>query len=83
MTPGPAPSTGEDPAMRALYQRYVDARKQTGESVEVKYESVARQVRESLPTLSAQYQGADVKFDVSIKDGKAVLRPVVTLKKNT
>lgn len=69
--------------MRALYQRYVDARKQTGESVEVKYESVARQVRESLPKLSAQYQGADVKFDVSIKDGKAVLRPVVTLKKNT
>ena len=47
----------------------------------MRYESVARQVRESLPKLAAQYQGADVKFDVSIKDGRAVLRPVVTVKK--
>lgn len=74
-------ATSEDPAIQSLYQRYLDARRQTGESTEVRYESVARQVRESLPKLAAQYQGADVKFDVSIKDGRAVLRPVVTVKK--
>lgn len=84
--PAPAPAarpagTGDDPAIQSLYQRYLDARRQTGESTEVRYESVARQVRESLPKLAAQYQGADVKFDVSIKDGRAVLRPVVTVKK--
>lgn len=84
--PAPAPAarpaaTSDDPAIQSLYQRYLDARRQTGESTEVRYESVARQVRESLPKLAAQYQGADVKFDVSIKDGRAVLRPVVTVKK--
>jgi len=76
-----APAGGDDPALKALYQRYVEARRETGESTAVRFEAVARQVRESLPRLAAQYQGADVKFDVTIKDGRAVLRPVVTVKK--
>ncbi len=76
----PAPER-DDPALKALYQRYIEARRETGESTAVRYEVVARQVRDSLPKLAAQYQGADVKFDVTIKDGRAVLRPVVTVKK--
>lgn len=71
----------EDPAVRALYERYVAARRETGDTTEVRYEQVARQLRETLPKLEEKYQGADVKFDVSIKDGKAILRPVVTVKK--
>jgi hypothetical protein len=38
-------------------------------------------VRETLPRLAEKYQGADVRLDVAIKDGKAILRPVVTVKK--
>lgn len=80
--PPSVPNTpAEDPKVRELWQRFVDARKQTGESVDVRYESIARQVRDTLPKLSERYKGADVKFDVAIKDGKAVLRPVVTVKK--
>ncbi len=81
--PRPAPSGGDDPAMRQLYDRYIAARKQTGENADLRYESVAKQVRESLPRLTEKYQGADVRLDVTIKDGKAILRPVVTMKKGT
>lgn len=78
--PPPAPPK-DDPAVRALYDRYVAARRSTGDTSEVRFEQVARQVRETLPRLEQKYEGADVKFDVSIKDGKAILRPVVTVKK--
>jgi hypothetical protein len=80
----PAPVSAprdEDPGLRQLFDRYVEARRQTGESVEVKFETVARQVRDTLPRLQEKYQGADVRLDVAIKDGRAVLRPVVTLKR--
>jgi len=78
----PAPrAPSQDDDVRALYDRYVAARRETGESGEVRFESVAKQVRETLPKLAEKYQGADVKLDVTIKDGKAILRPVVTVKK--
>lgn len=76
-----AASPSGDDEVRALYDRYVAARRQTGESGDVRFESVAKQVRETLPRLAEKYQGADVKLDVTIKDGKAILRPVVTVKK--
>jgi hypothetical protein len=82
--PSPARASappGEDVAMRHLYDRYVAARRETGEAGEVRYETVAKQVRETLPRLAEKYQGADVRLDVTIKDGKAILRPVVTMKK--
>ncbi len=82
--PSPARASAppsEDVAMRHLYDRYVAARKETGEAGEVRYETVAKQVRETLPRLAEKYQGADVRLDVTIKDGKAILRPVVTMKK--
>lgn len=79
--PPPPPPAKDDPAVRALYDRYVAARRSTGDTSEVRFEQVARQVRETLPRLEQKYEGADVKFDVSIKDGKAILRPVVTVKK--
>jgi len=79
--PRPSAPPSEDVAMRSLFDRYVAARRETGESADVRYETVARQVRETLPRLAEKYQGADVRLDVTIKDGKAILRPVVTMKK--
>ncbi len=71
----------EDAATRTLYDRFVEARKQTGENADVRYETVAKQVRESLPRLAEKYPDAEVKLDVTIKDGRAILRPVVTVRK--
>ncbi len=77
----PPAASGDDAAMRNLFDRYVAARRQTGEAGELRYETVAKQVRDTLPRLAEKYQGADVRLDVTIKDGKAILRPVVTVKK--
>lgn len=79
--PAAAAAAPVDPGMKQLYERYIEARRQTGENTNVQFEAVAKQVRETLPRLEAKYQGADVKLDVTIKDGKAVLRPVVTSRK--
>ncbi|MDB4932765.1 MAG: Alanine/proline-rich protein [Myxococcaceae bacterium] len=86
--PRPAPQAppkpaapSDDPQIRALHQRFVEARRITGESTDVQYESIARQARETLPRLAQKYQGAEVRLDVSIKDGKAVLKPIVTMPK--
>ena len=58
-----------------------EARRTTGENTDVRYETIAAQARATLPKLAAKYQGADVRLDVTIKDGKAVLKPIVVIPK--
>ena len=77
----PAAPSDEETPLRQLYDRYMEARRQTGESTDVKFDSVAKQVKETIPRLAQKYEGADVKFDVAIKDGKAILRPIVTVRR--
>ncbi|MBL8679896.1 MAG: hypothetical protein JNK05_12055 [Myxococcales bacterium] len=72
--------TSTDAALRQLYERYRDARKKNGEA-EVEFDTVARQVRDTLPKLREKYPGQNVELDVSVKDGKTVLRPVIKAKK--
>jgi hypothetical protein len=55
--------------MRQLYDRYIAARKQTGETGDLRFETVARQVIDTLPRLAEKYHDADVRLDVTIKDG--------------
>ncbi|MDP3277882.1 MAG: MXAN_5187 C-terminal domain-containing protein [Deltaproteobacteria bacterium] len=78
--PAPAPAapagTARDASIENLYERYVDSRKRNGES-SVEYQSLARQVNETLPKLREKYPGKHVELDVVIKDGKTVLRPVI------
>lgn len=88
--PRPAPATtpsggatrptSTDAALRQLYERYRDARKKNGEA-EVDFDVVARQVRDTLPKLREKYPGQQVDLDVSEKDGRTILRPVVKPKK--
>ncbi len=74
--PPPRPAAPhEDGAVRALYDRFIAARQTTGETSEVRFEQVAKQVKETLPKLAEKYQGADVTFDVAIKDGRAIPAP--------
>ena len=55
---------------------YRDARKRNGEG-DVSFEALARQVKDSLPRLAEKYPGQSVSLDVTVKDGRTVLRPVV------
>lgn len=82
--PAPARASappGEEAAMRNLFDRYVAARKETGEAGDIRYETVAKQVRRRSRGSRRSTRGQDVRLDVTIKDGKAILRPVVTMKK--
>jgi hypothetical protein len=72
--------TSTDAALRQLYERYRNARKQNGEA-DVDFDVVARQVRDTLPKLREKYPGQHVEFDVAVKDGRTILRPVIKPKK--
>jgi hypothetical protein len=74
----PAAPTGNggDAELRSLYERYSESRRRNGEN-DVSFETVARQVRETMPRLEEKYRDHDVELDVSTKDGKTILRPIV------
>jgi hypothetical protein len=63
-----------DERIRALHASYTDARKQTNASA-VSFEKLERSIRETERKLLESSKGKAVDFDVSIKDGKAILKP--------
>jgi hypothetical protein len=66
--------------LRALYERYRETRRRNGEG-DVSFDAVARQVRDTLPRLAEKYPGQDISLDVTVKDGKTILKPVVRARK--
>jgi hypothetical protein len=63
--------------MRELYSEYVGAKRRQNESTAaITYQAVARSLRESSERLREKH-GKAVDFEVGLKDGKAVLRPVL------
>ncbi len=70
------PSGGQlsENRIKALHQSYVDARKQTNAS-SVSLEKLAKSLRDTEQKLRQKHRGRDIDFDVSIKDGKAILKP--------
>ncbi len=87
-TPGPslqqpkaAPRPGDpslsDERVRALYSQYVDAKRRQNESTAaITYEGVAKSLRDSSAKLREKH-GRSVDFEVAVKDGKAILKPVL------
>lgn len=67
-----------DDEMRAIYKRYLDARRGNAERVDnVKYDTIARRVREMMPKLLAKHAGKKIDFETVVRDGKVALKPVV------
>jgi hypothetical protein len=63
--------------MKQIYAQLVDAKRRQNESTAaVTYQSVARTLRESGEKLREKH-GRSVDFEVAIKDGKAILKPVL------
>jgi hypothetical protein len=63
--------------VRAIYAQYVDAKRRQNESTAaITYDAVARSLRDSSAKLR-QKHGKAVDFEVAIKDGKAILKPVL------
>ncbi|MEO6951049.1 MAG: MXAN_5187 C-terminal domain-containing protein [Polyangia bacterium] len=60
--------------LRALHKKYVDARTASGDSAPVRYESLVASLAKQVPKLLEQPGVRGVSFDVSMKDGKAILK---------
>ncbi|MEM9192842.1 MAG: MXAN_5187 C-terminal domain-containing protein [Myxococcota bacterium] len=72
-----ATASGGDPALRDLYQRYLDARRRNNERTDnVRYETVAKSIEKMMPKLQAKHKGKKIDFEVVLKNGKVGLKPV-------
>lgn len=63
--------------VRQIYVQYVETKRRQNESTAaITYDAVARSLRESSTRLR-QRLGKPVDFEVAVKDGRAIIRPVV------
>jgi len=78
--PAPAPARRDDlpeERLRQLYSQYVETKRRHNESTAaITYEAVAKSLRDSSAKLREKH-GKTVDFEVSVKDGKTILKPVL------
>ena len=66
-----------DERVRQLYAQYVETKRQQRESTAaITFEAVAKSLRDSSAKLREKH-GKNVDFEVSVKDGKTILKPVL------
>jgi hypothetical protein len=66
-----------DERVRQLYAQYVETKRQQKESTAaITYDAVAKSLRDSSAKLREKH-GKSVDFEVSVKDGKTILKPVL------
>jgi hypothetical protein len=64
----------EDAAYRDVYERYMEARRSCGQTGDLDFESVKKQLAQQVRVLKSQYKCTSVKFRVTVEDGKARLK---------
>ncbi len=78
----PVPSSGvpgmSENDLRALHRKYSEARVAAGDNAPVRYESLVATLQKQAPKLLEQPGVRGVRFDVSVRDGKAVLKAIPT-----
>ena len=76
--PERAPGELSDERVRQLYTQFVDTkRKQQESTAAVTFDGLAKTLRESTAKLKEKHSGKSVDFEVTVKDGKTILRPIV------
>jgi hypothetical protein len=71
-----ASSAVDDARLRELHNRLQQAKQQTKEA-NVSYEGLGKSIRATEAKLREQHKNRKIDFDVVIKDGKAVVKPIV------
>ena len=66
-----------DDRVRELHARLVEAKRQTQDGDVVTLEGLAKSMKATEAKLREQHKNRKIDFDVVIKDGKAVLKPIV------
>lgn len=68
----------DDRKMRELYTEYVSQKQSRNEATShLSYDAVAKSLKDSSSKLAAKHEGKRVDFEVALKDGVTVLRPVI------
>jgi hypothetical protein len=62
--------------LRALHQRYTDAQKRSGATAAVKFETLVQSLAKQVPQVLKQPGVKGVRFDVSVQDGKPILKAI-------
>jgi hypothetical protein len=74
----PKPGDLSDDRIRQLYSKYIEAKRANRESTAaITFDSLAKSLRDSTAKLKEKHGGKNVDFEVTVKDGKTILRPVV------
>lgn len=75
----PASADGiSDNRLREIYGKLVETKRQCNESTAgVSVDGLTRSLRESQQKLREKHAGKQIDFDVVVKDGKAVVRPII------
>jgi len=76
--PAASASAVSDERVRQIYSKYVETKRALGESTaSVTMDSLARSLRDSSEKLRQKHVGKNVDFEVQVKDGKTILKPIV------
>ncbi|MFS8066132.1 MAG: MXAN_5187 C-terminal domain-containing protein [Byssovorax sp.] len=76
--PAAADGTLPDQRMRQIYTKYVEAKRSANESTAgVTYEKLAETLRAQADRLKVSHPAKSIDYDVVIKDGKTLLKPVL------
>jgi len=63
--------------VRALHHELVEAKAKTHEAGEVSLISLTRKLETTAKALGEKHSGKQIDFAVVIKDGKAIVKPIV------
>lgn len=66
-----------DERLKEIHSRLVDAKRQTNDGKAVTLDGLSKQLRAAEDNLRKQHGNRKIDFDVVIKDGKAVVKPIV------
>ncbi len=68
---------GEDPRVKDLHARLVEAKRRTNDTREVSVDGLRKSLEAAESRLRKQHGNRKIDFDVVIKDGKAVVKPIL------
>lgn len=66
----------EDKAYARVYERYLQARQQCGQSTDLDFDTVKKTLRNEVRRIKSRYRCESVKFRITIEDGKARLKAI-------
>ncbi|MEL6346707.1 MAG: MXAN_5187 C-terminal domain-containing protein [Myxococcota bacterium] len=66
----------EDRAYSQVFERYIAARKQCGQSTDLDFEAVKKTLKNQVRMIKSRYRCESVKFRITVEEGKARLKAI-------